>query len=85
MQDLVNLFANTGSTIACLVACMWYIYTKDKRFAEQLEAKDAQISRLNELHAEENKSNQEVLNGVRVALTELTTFLRTTWEDKHNG
>lgn len=87
MQDIVNVFANMGSAVACLVACMWYIVQKDKGHAQQVKEieelhaqrmkdKDDQIERMREAHSQESKEIVEALNRNTVAITELTTMLK---------
>lgn len=56
MEDLINMFINNSTAIACLIYFMWYNNTTMKEFTEQLTKMNENIIKLLEhkIH-DENK------------------------------
>ena len=46
MEELINIFVNNGTAIACLIYFMWYNTTTMKRFTEQLATMNTNIEKL---------------------------------------
>ena len=46
MEELINIFVNNGTAIACLIYFMWYNTTTMKRFTEQLSTMNTNIEKL---------------------------------------
>lgn len=46
MEELVNMFVNNGTAIACLIYFMWYNNTTMKEFTEQIKLMNENIKLL---------------------------------------
>lgn len=76
MQEILTVFTNMGSSIACLVACMWYIVKKDASFAAERKSWEEERKRISDSHSEEAKATVEAVNSLTVVISELKTWLQ---------
>lgn len=49
MEELVSLFVNNGTAIACLIYFMWYNSTTMKAYTEQMEKMNLRMEEMNGL------------------------------------